>query len=206
MWVWRKAHEKPGKPPRWPAVLWRQAPPRPAERGGEDVAGKRPADRVGVWELNPSRAIREISAKLQLSGIVADKDGDATPAEWSRLLQRLLYLWNIDRLAKRLSRNRRVSGGPLIGAVSNAERALGLSADHGHLRGVLFGRRSERNTRVCPEHCSSPSRPNWLSSWNSKMSAAKASANQNSRRMLAALGQLGIAERSSGGIVKDGHP
>ena len=42
-------------------------------------------DRAGVWIESAENASRDSSKMISFRGIVEEKDGDATPPEWSRL-------------------------------------------------------------------------------------------------------------------------
>jgi signal transduction histidine kinase/CheY-like chemotaxis protein len=85
MWVWRNASDKEketvGVARAALAGRLRQDLLKEAIR---TLLASAQADRVGVW-LEVTDDIADVAGHRSFRGIVEDKDGDATPAEWSRL-------------------------------------------------------------------------------------------------------------------------
>jgi PAS domain-containing protein len=97
-------------------------------------------DRAGVWIESIEGNSADSSEVASFRGIVADKDGDATPAEWSRLSPEaplpVELLIGLQTVAQEPAPS---PGGPLIGAVVGMQSALWVPVQmHGRLRGVLF--------------------------------------------------------------------
>src|SRR5258708_1561047 len=113
MWVWRKAHGEAREPPAGAGSAGEGKPRHDLLR--EAVRTLLASGRTGLaFGLNPSRAIREISAKLPAFGESwRTRTEMRHPRSGPGCLQRLLYLWNYRSACKRFSRNRRpLPGGP----------------------------------------------------------------------------------------------
>jgi len=107
-------------------------------------------DRVGVWVESAEDAAVNSHQIITFRGIVADKEGDATPAEWSRLspepplpAELLLGLQTVeqelDDARARL----------MIGALIEIRRALWVPVVvHGHLHGVVFAGQRKKQSHL----------------------------------------------------------
>ena len=114
------------------------------------LLGSGQADRVGVWVKSAEDAWGGAGEIRCFRGIVLDKEGDATPDEWSRLSpesslpgELLIGLQTVDQeldeSPKRL----------MIAALIEIRRALWVPVVvHGHLRGVLFAGQRKKQAHV----------------------------------------------------------
>src|ERR1700736_1721372 len=86
MWVWVKAYGE-GRETATVARSAVEGKPRHdlLREAAKTLLASGRADRVGVWIESIEDDSGDSSAVPTFRGIVADKDGDATPAEWSRL-------------------------------------------------------------------------------------------------------------------------
>jgi hypothetical protein len=110
------------------------------------------ADRVGVWmdfEESRDAVSQEPMALLTLRGMVADQDGHATPAEWTKLTPEVHLPQELLTGGKIVEENLYENANrPVIGPLLEMRRALWAPIEQGrHLRGVLFaGARSKSAT------------------------------------------------------------
>ncbi|MCU1240627.1 MAG: hypothetical protein JWO71_1353 [Candidatus Acidoferrum typicum] len=104
-------------------------------------------DRVGVWVESAEDASLNFHQTISFRGIVAEKEGDATPAEWSRLspeaplpAELLLGLQTVEQELSEPPEH------PVIAPLLEMRRVLWVPVQtHGILRGVLFvGRRKKQ--------------------------------------------------------------
>ena len=98
------------------------------------------ADRVGIWVECTEEAQWSGGPVHSFRGIVAEKEGDATPLEWSRLSPQSPLpselLVGLQTIEQDLSELR---DAPLIGALVEMRHVLWVPvAARGHLRGVVF--------------------------------------------------------------------
>jgi signal transduction histidine kinase/CheY-like chemotaxis protein len=108
------------------------------------------ADRFGVWAEFAADCSGNASQINSFRGIVADKENDATPAEWSRLSpepplpQELLV--GLQTVEQELTEPaERV----MIGTLIEMRRALWVPLVlHGHLRGVLFAGQRKKQSHL----------------------------------------------------------
>jgi len=106
------------------------------------------ADRVGVWLEPDQNCPVDARQIVSFRGIVTDRDGDAAPAEWSRLSpepplpQELLV--GLQTVEQELAEP---AGRAMIATLIEMRRALWVPlVVHGHLRGVLFA--GQRKTQA----------------------------------------------------------
>jgi signal transduction histidine kinase/CheY-like chemotaxis protein len=151
MWVWGKAREESGE-----AVgVARAAAEGKArqdllEEAVRTLLASGEADRVGVWVDSMEDASEDIGEIRTFRGIVADRERDATPADWSRLspepplpAELLVGLQTVEQDVSALP-NRSV-----ISALVEMRRALWVPLKvHGHLRGVLFAGGRKKQTHL----------------------------------------------------------
>ena len=108
------------------------------------------ADRVGVWVEIVDHGVADSGQHSSFRGIVAEKDGEATPAEWSRLSPQpplppelLVGLRTVEQ---------DVDGSPdkpMIGALIEMRRALWVPLQvHAQLRGILFAGCRKKQARL----------------------------------------------------------
>lgn len=98
------------------------------------------ADRVGVWLDSPLEPAEEFSEVRAFRGIVAEKEKDATPPEWSQLAPQpplpAQLLTGLQTVEQELGDSRDAL---IIGALLEMRRVLWVPIKtHGHLRGVAF--------------------------------------------------------------------
>src|SRR5258706_2625297 len=143
MWFWKKAHGEARKPPTVPRSVVEGKPRHDLLREAvRTLLASGRADRVGVWIESVEGDSGDLSEAASFRGIVADKDGDATPAEWSRLspeaplpVELSIGLQTVEHEPAGRSR------GALICAVVEKQSALWVPVQmHGHLRGGVFAR------------------------------------------------------------------
>jgi PAS domain-containing protein len=108
------------------------------------------ADRVGVWVEASASSFGESGQINSFRGIVADKEMDSTPAEWSRLSpgpplpQELLV--GLQTVEQELAEP---PEGLMIGALIEMRRALWVPLIlHGHLRGLLFAGQRKKQAHL----------------------------------------------------------
>jgi two-component system NtrC family sensor kinase len=107
-------------------------------------------DRAGAWVEFAQDVAGDSREIISFRGIVLEKEGDATPAEWSRLSpepplpgELLIGLQTVDQELNE-SKSR-----PMIGALIEIRHALWVPVIvHGHLRGVLFIGQRKKQTQV----------------------------------------------------------
>ena len=119
------------------------------------------ADRVGVWVESAEDALGG-EGQATFRGIVGEKEGHATPIEWSRLLpgpplpgELLVGLQTVEQELDE-------SAALMIGALIEMHRALWVPVViHGHLRGVLYvgHRKKQTMCRACSANRSRPNLP-----------------------------------------------
>jgi signal transduction histidine kinase/ActR/RegA family two-component response regulator len=108
------------------------------------------ADRVGVWVEIADHGAAESGQRSSFHGIVADKDGEATPAEWSRLTPQpplpaelLANLLTVEQDVDDLADS------AMIGALIEMRRALWVPLRvHAQLRGVLLAGSRNKQTHL----------------------------------------------------------
>jgi len=107
-------------------------------------------DRVGVWVEFVEDAARDSCEITSFRGIVADKEGDATPAEWSRLAPESTLpeelLIGLQTAEQELDESDALA---MIGALIEMRRALWVPVIvHGHIRGVVFAGQRKKQAHV----------------------------------------------------------
>src|ERR1700730_12354401 len=86
MWVWGEAAAERRKPtPVPPAAVEAKTRQELLKEAVRMLLASGEADRVGVWVESIQNASEEFGQISSFRGILAGKEGDATPAEWSRL-------------------------------------------------------------------------------------------------------------------------
>jgi signal transduction histidine kinase/ActR/RegA family two-component response regulator len=107
-------------------------------------------DRAGAWVESTEYAPGDSREIISFRGIVAEKEEDATPAEWSRLspeppLPRELLV-GLQTVQQELDESH---VRPMIGALIEIRHALWVPVVvHGHLRGVVFVGQRKKQTHV----------------------------------------------------------
>jgi len=107
-------------------------------------------DRVGVWVDSAEDASLDSHQIICFHGIVAEKEGDATPAEWSRLspeaplpAELLLGLQTVEQELSKPPEH------PVIAPLLEMRRVLWVPVQmHGILRGVLFVGRRKKHAQL----------------------------------------------------------
>jgi len=107
------------------------------------------ADRVGVWVDMEDHGAADSSPHTSFSGIVAEKDGEQTPAEWSRLSpQPPLPAELLGRL-RTVEQEVDQPDKPMIGALIEMRRAIWVPLQvHAQLRGILFAGCRKKQARL----------------------------------------------------------
>src|SRR6266446_3449695 len=163
------------------------------------------ADRVGVWVEIVDHGVADSGQHSSFRGIVAEKDGEATPAEWSRLSPQpplpaklLVGLRTVEQ---------DVDGSPdkpMIGALIEMRRALWVPLQvHAQLRGILFAGCRKKQARLPRTLLESVAAELALVMELEDERRLGRERHQNSRRMLAALASSESPSDLLAGIVKD---
>jgi signal transduction histidine kinase/ActR/RegA family two-component response regulator len=163
------------------------------------------ADRVGIWVENADPGIADSGQHTSFRGIVAEKDGEATPAEWSRLSPQPPLP------AELLESLRTVEQGvddspdkPMIGALIEMRRALWVPLRvHAHLRGMLFAGCRKKQARLPRALLESVAAELALVMELEDERRLGRERHQDSRRVLTALTSLESPSDVLAGIVKD---
>ena len=190
MWVWRKAH---GEARETSTVARSAVEGKPRHdllrEAVRTLLASGRADRVGVWIESVEGDSGDLSEAASFRGIVADKDGDATPAEWSRLSPEAPLPVELSIGLQTVEQEPAGSpGGPLIGAVVEMQSALWVPVQmHGHLRGVLFAGGRKKHARLPRTLLESVAAELALVMELEDERRLGRERHQNSRRMLAAL-------------------
>jgi signal transduction histidine kinase/ActR/RegA family two-component response regulator len=206
MWVWRKAH---GEARETSTVARSAVEGKPRHdllrEAVRTLLASGRADRVGVWIESVEGDSGDLSEAASFRGIVADKDGDATPAEWSRLSPEAPLPVELSIGLQTVEQEPAGSpGGPLIGAVVEMQSALWVSVQmHGHLRGVLFAGGRKKHARLPRTLLESVAAELALVMELEDERRLGRERHQNSRRMLAALASSESPSDLLAGIVKD---
>ena len=107
------------------------------------------ADRVGVW-VEIADLVADSSQHSSFRGIVAERDGETTPAEWSRLSPQPPL--PAELLGSLRTVEQDVDGSPdkpMIGALIEMRRALWVPLQvHAQLRGILFAGCRKKQARL----------------------------------------------------------
>jgi hypothetical protein len=163
------------------------------------------ADRVGVWvEINDS-GVADSGQRGSFRGIVADKDGETTPAEWSRLSPQpplpgelLVGLQTVER---------DVDDSPdktIIGALIEMRRSLWVPLlVHAQLRGVLLAGSRKKQAHLPRALLESVAAELALAMELEDERRLGRKRHQDSRRMLAARAGSESPSDILAGIVKD---
>src|SRR5258708_16947203 len=158
MWVWRKAHGEARETSTVARSAVEGKPRHLLREAVKTLLASGRADRVGVWIESVEGDSGDLSEAASFRGIVADKDGDATPAEWSRLspeaplpVELSIGLQTVEQEPAG------APGGPLIGAVVEMQSALWVPVQMPrHPRGGLFSRRAQKQARFPPTPPATP--------------------------------------------------
>jgi signal transduction histidine kinase/CheY-like chemotaxis protein len=141
MWVWRNAREQEGESLGVaPAALEGRARLDLLKEATRTLLASGQADRVGVWVESVDYLAAGSGQRRSFRGIVADKDGEATPTEWSRLSPQpplpAELLANLRTVEQDVDDS---PDSPMIGALIEMRRALWVPLRvHAQLRGVLL--------------------------------------------------------------------
>lgn len=155
MWVWRNAQQ----PERETlgvsrgisrAALEGKARPALMKEAITALLASGQADRVGVWIETTDQGIANSEPCGTFRGIVAEKGGEATPPEWSRLLPQAPLpadlLANLKTVEQDVDDS---SGAPMIGALIEMRRVLWVPLQtHVQLRGVLLVASRRKQARL----------------------------------------------------------
>jgi len=163
------------------------------------------ADRVGVWVESIQNASEEFGQISSFRGIVAEKEGDATPAEWSRLSPEpplpAELLVGLQSVEQELGESR---DGPVIGALVEMRRALWVPLQiHAQLRGILFAGCRKKQARLPRAVLESVAAELALVMELEDERRLGRERHQDSRRILAALASSESPSDILAGIVKD---
>ena len=146
MWVLGKAHEEGGETITVARSAVQGKPHHDLLKDAiKTLLADGQADRVGAW-VEPTEGSGDSSEVSSFRGIVAEREGDATPAEWSRLSPEpplpAELLVGLRPVEQELGES---PDDPMIGALVEMRHVLWVPVRvHGHLRGVLFAGRRKR--------------------------------------------------------------
>jgi signal transduction histidine kinase/ActR/RegA family two-component response regulator len=163
------------------------------------------ADRVGIWVENADSGIADSGQHTSFRGIVAEKDGEATPAEWSRLSPQPPLPAELLESLRTVEQDVDDSPDkPMIGALIEMRRALWVPLRvHAHLRGMLFAGCRKKQARLPRALLESVAAELALVMELEDERRLGRERHQDSRRMLAALTSLESPSDVLAGIVKD---
>ncbi len=163
------------------------------------------ADRVGIWVENADPGIADSGQHTSFRGIVAEKDGEATPAEWSRLSPQPPLPAELLEGLRTVEQDVDDSPDkPMIGALIEMRRALWVPLRvHAHLRGMLFAGCRKKQARLPRALLESVAAELALVMELEDERRLGRERHQDSRRMLAALTSLESPSDVLAGIVKD---
>jgi signal transduction histidine kinase/CheY-like chemotaxis protein len=163
------------------------------------------ADRVGVWVENVDHGVADSGQHKSFRGIVAEKDGEATPAEWSRLSPQPPL--PVELLGSLRTVEQDVDASPdkpMIGALIEMRRALWVPLQvHAQLRGILFAGGRKKQARLPRALFESVAAELALVMELEDERRLGRERHQDSRRMLAALTSSESPSDVLAGIVKD---
>jgi signal transduction histidine kinase/ActR/RegA family two-component response regulator len=162
------------------------------------------ADRVGVW-VEIADPVVDSAQHGSFRGIVAEKDGEATPAEWSRLSPQpplpeelLVGLRTVEQDVDDSPDE------PMIGALIEMRRVLWVPLQvHARLRGILFAGGRKKQARLPRALLESVAAELALVMELEDERRLRRERHQDSRRMLAALTSSESPSDVLAGIVKD---
>jgi signal transduction histidine kinase/FixJ family two-component response regulator len=163
------------------------------------------ADRVGVWVEIADHGVVDSGQHTSFRGIVAERDGEATHAEWSRLspqpplpAELLVSLQTVEQDVDDSSDK------PMIGALIEMRRALWVPLRvHAQLRGILLAGSRKRRARLPRALLESVAAELALVMELEDERRLGRERHQESRRMLAALTSSESPSDILAGIVKD---
>lgn len=163
------------------------------------------ADRLAVWVEITDYDVADSGQPRSFRGIVAEKDGEATPAEWSRLspqpplpAELLVSMRTVEQDVDDLPDN------PLIGALIEMRRALWVPVQvHTQLRGVLFAGSRKKQALLPRALLESVAAELALAMELQDERRLARKRHHDSRRMLAALAGSESPNSILAGIVKD---
>jgi len=163
------------------------------------------ADRVGIWVESVDSGVADSGQHTSFRGIVAEKDGEATPAEWSRLspqpplpAELLVSLRTVEQDVDDAPDK------PMIGALIEMRRALWVPLQvHAQLRGILFAGSRKKQGRLPRALLESVAAELALVMELEDERRLGRERHQDSRRMLAALTSSESPSDILAGIVKD---
>src|SRR6266446_8580415 len=147
MWLLGKAHEEGGETITVARSAVQGKPRRDLLKDAiKTLLADGQADRVGAWGELTEGTPGDSSEASSFRGIVAEREGDATPAEWSRLSPEpplpAELLVGLRPVEQELGES---PDDPMIGALVEMRHVLWVPVRvHGHLRGVLFAGRRKR--------------------------------------------------------------
>jgi signal transduction histidine kinase/ActR/RegA family two-component response regulator len=206
MWVWRNAQEQKGG-----AIGVARAAAEGRVRQDllkeavRTLLASGQADRVGVWVEIADHGVVDTGQHTSFRGIVAEKNGEATPAEWSRLspqpplpAELLMSLQTVEQDVNEAPDE------PMIGALLEMRRVLWVPLEvHAQLRGILFAGCRKKKARLPRGVLESVAAELALVIELEDERRLGRKRHQDSRRMLAALASSESPSDILAGIVKD---
>jgi signal transduction histidine kinase/CheY-like chemotaxis protein len=163
------------------------------------------ADRVGVWVETADHGVADSGQHSSFRGIVAEKDGEAMPAEWSRLSPEpplpAELLVNLRTIEQDVDDS---PDKPMIGALIEMRRALWVPLQiHAQLRGILFAGGRKKQARLPRALLESVAAELSLVMELEDERRLAREHHQDSRRLLAALATSESPGNILAGLVKD---
>jgi signal transduction histidine kinase/ActR/RegA family two-component response regulator len=206
MWVWRNPHEQ-----KTDAIGVARAALEGRSR--QDLlreaikillAGGQ-ADRIGIWMEASDGDAADFAKRRSFRGIVAQKDGEATPAEWSRLSPQPPLPSEL--LVNMRTSEQDVDNSPdstIIGALIEMRTALWVPLRvHANLRGVLLAASRKKQAKLPQALLESVAAELVLAMELEEERRLAGKRYQDSRRVLAALAGSESPSDILAGIVKD---
>lgn len=151
MWVWGKARNQETESIGVArAALEGRALPDLLKAAIRTLLASGQADRVAVWVEVADQGVADSGEQGSFRGIVAEKDGEVTPAEWSKLSPQpplpeklLVGLRTVEQYVEDSLDK------PMIGALIEMRRALWVPVKaHAQLRGILFAGGRKKQARL----------------------------------------------------------
>ena len=161
------------------------------------------ADRVGVW-VEIADLVADSSQHSSFRGIVAERDGETTPAEWSRLSPQPPLPAELLGSLRTVEQDVDSPDKPMIGPLIEMRRALWVPLQvHAQLRGILFAGCRKKQARLPRALLESVAAELALVMELEEERRLGRERHQDSRRMLAALASSESPSDILAGIVKE---
>lgn len=163
------------------------------------------ADRVGIWVEIADHGVADSGQHSTFCGIVAERDGEAAPAEWSRLSPQPLLPEELLVSLRTVEQDVDDSPDkPIIGALIEMRRALWVPLQvHAQLRGILFAGSRKKQGRLPRALLESVAAELALVMELEDERRLGHERHQDSRRMLSALASSESPSHILAGLVKD---